>query len=569
MGSRIRAYSIPTSLYGWFLVDYADRLYPWGDYCGIPGGIPNRTTIYTTLGLAGQAPAYVQSVTVAQLNTALDNCPSEQTVRLYPGTYNFTGEIDFSGLVNKTLRGYGPGQTIVNGPSGSHVIGMANTTQVLATRYNVSGTIAKGAMSLTLAVAPPAQATVGNLMIIDELSDYDLMWHREEGTGYPHNGTTRGYSFTTRITNVTGNVISFAAPIPYAFASGLSPQVRFMQYGVSTSRCGVESMTINANAGGTDKVAQIIYADRFWMKDVDANEFTGGNGIVQVQASAQCEFRRCYVHDCDGYPNQGDGYAFYFWYDCSNALAEDNVIARTAMSIIASGTSGNVWGYNYSYASARAGMTYGCGAVLCNHGPHGVMSLFEGNIFDAFGNDGYHGSTSHQTLFRNCINGINPVTANDRVLIDLARASYYHTVVGNVLGDPSWTPDAYEMHGGQSHSYTSVYKLEYPDTGSTSYTPAVPWTNWTASFPNTLVRDNLYLNGNYDYYNAASVWVGGVTRSIPASLRHSSKPSWFGSLPWPAIGPDVSGYVQHIPAKDRWDAYVISADIDDLFAETP
>jgi hypothetical protein len=29
--------------------------------------------------------------------------------------------------------------------------------------------------------------------------------------------------------------------------------------------------------------------------------------------------------------------------------------------------------------------------------------------------------------------------------------------------------------------------------------------------------------------------------TLPASFAYSSKPSWFGSAPWPPIGPDVTG----------------------------
>jgi hypothetical protein len=38
-------------------------------------------------------------------------------------------------------------------------------------------------------------------------------------------------------------------------------------------------------------------------------------------------------------------------------------------------------------------------------------------------------------------------------------------------------------------------------------------------------------------------------------------------LDWPPIGPDVAGYVKDNPAKDRWDDFVVSGNIDDLFAD--
>src|ERR1019366_4928140 len=37
--------------------------------------------------------------------------------------------------------------------------------------------------------------------------------------------------------------------------------------------------------------------------------------------------------------------------------------------------------------------------------------------------------------------------------------------------------------------------------------------------------------------------------SLPASLYLSSRPSWWASASWPAIGPDVSGLAQSIPAQ--------------------
>src|SRR5580704_10648166 len=55
------------------------------------GAIPARTTTCSTLGAAGQSPTSVQSVTVAQINSALAACPSGQAVLLNAGTYNTAG----------------------------------------------------------------------------------------------------------------------------------------------------------------------------------------------------------------------------------------------------------------------------------------------------------------------------------------------------------------------------------------------------------------------------------------------------------------------------------------------
>ncbi len=56
------------------------------DWSGAGAGtIPARATLCSTLGMAGQAPTFVQSVTVAQINSALRAARAGQTVLLEPG----------------------------------------------------------------------------------------------------------------------------------------------------------------------------------------------------------------------------------------------------------------------------------------------------------------------------------------------------------------------------------------------------------------------------------------------------------------------------------------------------
>jgi hypothetical protein len=56
---------------------------------------------------------------------------------------------------------------------------------------------------------------------------------------------------------------------------------------------------------------------------------------------------------------------------------------------------------------------------------------------------------------------------------------------------------------------------------------------------------------------------------VPNSLYLTSRPAFFGSLDWPAIGPDVAGYYKNIPAVMRWNNYRISGRIEDLFSDSP
>src|SRR5882672_7377302 len=71
----------------------ATRVAQWQGTVGVEGGIPNVTTIYTTLP---------SSATLAQINSAIAACPSNQVVMLSAGTYTLNSQIVFpnkSGVV--------------------------------------------------------------------------------------------------------------------------------------------------------------------------------------------------------------------------------------------------------------------------------------------------------------------------------------------------------------------------------------------------------------------------------------------------------------------------------------
>jgi len=69
------------------------------------GGIPTNQTMFTN---------FTSSVTLAQLNAALQSCPSNQYVFLTNGTYNFNGTIEFDQTTGVVLRGNGESNTFLN-----------------------------------------------------------------------------------------------------------------------------------------------------------------------------------------------------------------------------------------------------------------------------------------------------------------------------------------------------------------------------------------------------------------------------------------------------------------------
>ena len=520
----------------------SDRLYDWRAYSGVPGGIPARTTIYTTL---------TSSATASQIAAAVAACPAGQVVRLSAGTYN-VGTLTISSANQSTLRGAGAGQTIINGSVSLTGGWFPTSADSWASPSAIASGYAKGSTTITLSTTPGASFVVGNLIQITQNDDYDLVWHREGNYA-----GTKNLRFTSRITGVSGNNISFATPIPYSYSARLNPIC--MAIATSNRLFGVENLTINGSVP-----VSMTGSDRCWFKDVEITGFN--NAGITSYNSIQCEIQRCYFHDAAGFPSS-DGYFILLQYGNSSWRIEDNIAVRCTMMIFNSASACFV-GYNYTYDSRRSTLPLIQPSFCSNHGPHSIMNLWEGNYGQRFTNDGYHGSGSHDVLFRNNFHGTNTATGwtNERRLIDLVKGSYYESVVGNVLGDPSYTPTLYQAHLMASHAESFCYVLGWAEGGSADATTySVPWTNWTASFPDVKVEATLFRHANYDYFHRATIYQSGVSQAIPPSLYYASRPSYFGSLQWPPIGPDVSGLVTNIPAQARWAAYLSSGSLADLF----
>ena len=525
--------------YGWLLVDNASRLIDW-TYCGVPGGIPNRTTVYTTLN---------PGVTAAQINTAINNCPSGQVVKLNAGTYSLSGAINFSVKAGVTLRGAGLGQTIVNSSSSANIV----TTDEIG----FSGDMAifsgytKGSTSIVMS-STPTNFTVGHLINIYQNDDISFVMAT---TGPGQNLRT-----THRITGKTGNTLTITPPLPYTLTAGLSPKASYCPL-VGATLCGIEDMTLNSTVG-SDNIVNFVDADRCWVKDVET--YNAGNAFIFVWYSLQCEVRRGFHHHALGSPNNPDGYGVYLYDGSSYCLVEDAIFSELFMGVLQSQSSCNAVLYNYFWKMTAYNLSWQLPSMNSSHGAHTMMSLWEGNMGEQFQADGYHGSSSHQTLFRNNIHGVHPTNTVNRKMIDLCRASYYFNVVGNILGDASWAPDWYEVSGDNEQT---IYRFGYPNMGNGDYVPGVPWPSlYGLTYPDAKVKATLLRHGNYDYYNHATIWDPAISiHAIPASLFYSSKPSYFGSLQWPPIGPDVPGYVTDIPAKARWHAYLVSGSLRDLF----
>jgi hypothetical protein len=68
-------------------------------------------------------------------------------------------------------------------------------------------------------------------------------------------------------------------------------------------------------------------------------------------------------------------------------------------------------------------------------------------------------------------------------------------------------------------------------------------------------------HGNFDYVTGSTKWETTIpggnasNHTLPASLYLAEKPSWWGTSPWPWVGPDLTPMVGTLPAQARFAAF--------------
>ncbi|HUP77440.1 MAG TPA: hypothetical protein VM260_02690, partial [Pirellula sp.] len=142
----------------------------WAGLVGVPGGIPNRSTIYAT---------FSPGATTADIQNALNNCPSNQVVFLNAGTYNLTQLT--MGRNGVTLRGatnqWGQPATVINSSGHGLLIGSCcnwygafGAPSSANTKAWTSG-FAQGTTSIQ--VANTTGLSPGMLVYLDQYNDVD------------------------------------------------------------------------------------------------------------------------------------------------------------------------------------------------------------------------------------------------------------------------------------------------------------------------------------------------------------------------------------------------------------
>ncbi len=517
----------------------ADRVIWWepGVTVGVFGGIPNRTTIYTNVppnsGRAG-------------IQTAINNCPSNQVVNLHTNAiYDVDDTIDFNNRDGITLRMNNSQLRATAGIDRYITIGGDLNW---SSRIDITSGWLKGASNLTLSSV--SGVAVGQLCIVDQTNEAGLVWDR---TG----STTRGMAVVHKVVAINGSVVTIWPPLIYSGPTN-APQFRF---NTDHARyCSVENGWFNNNGNTCDEGIWLHQSESCWIDDVRMTNMNTYN--VLITRSIFFEARNCVMNDS---PVHGPNHAGFLVGSTSSDMGScfglyyNNIILRIFPGIELNRASGNVIAYNFVADAFYDGFGQGVG-IDVNHLAHGFFNLCEGNICNMFQNDGYFGSGSDNSYWRNwahgyvthglTVNGV-PVPSNfNSKCFALNHYALRELLGANVSGYPTFNPVYYiATNDDYDVDEPTIYQFGYPNMGGNNYagTFTTGGHQMTGEDQRLDYRVELtvYLHGNWDSYNRAVIWKGGQDQDLPASLYLTSQPSWWPTnnpdFPWPWMNP-VTGY---------------------------
>jgi hypothetical protein len=532
------------------------------------------------------------------VNSALAACPSSTALLLSAGTYYVSGNITVPGKV--VLRGTGANQTILNANGTSGVVislGSSTTYPNISSDVSITGGTTAGSSSITVSSTPGI--SVGAYLLITELNDSTYVSITgADGTctwcdgGLGWNGTrVRGQ--IVEVTSVSGNTIGISP----ALYTGYTHTPLATPFSASGKYAGVENLQVFANNTGYSANFAMSECAYCWISGVEGNYTDGDHVVIDYSYRGQIQnsyFSNAFLHTSGTYDSD-----LVLRNKSTGMLVQNNILERLHSSVMLEwGAAGNVIAYNYMLGDFDSGSNYWTSSDISAHGAHPQFNLIEGNSNVSTHPDSDWGSGSNDTLFRNFIRGTgkncNPLTGRGTAVcspmgqpggsgvngwwtpegaraeaIDYEGTNY--NTVGNVLGSadmaglyaydnpPSGLLTQTRMvvavcgpapcGPGSRNNFNVAYNYslgygESADDGGSGFDSATPY-------------NTLFLHGDYASATNSITWAPGVTQSLPPSFYLPSKPAWFGNVPWPVIGPDVSGGI----TNSFGHAYAVPAEV--------
>jgi hypothetical protein len=406
-----------------------------------------------------------------------------------------------------------------------------------------------------------------------------------------------GQAQIVTVTGIAGSTVSFT-PAIYApnWSSSLSPFVWYSST-LPVAGFGLENLTVDTQSlGSIDSMIDFMWVAGSWIKNVrmDNNAVAASSARLHavIQSSTHITVRDSYMYG--GSPSSDD-YGIDFQWGTSDSLAENNISQHLTTGYIVEGAGqGNVFGYNYAVDDF-----FGGGWQIVDsfsHDEGDAYTLFEGQEGIGYEQDNAHATSDMLTYFRSYASGYDPVTQcpggglacynypscggtpcptppkNQHLMaVELQATNRYSNVFFNVLGSAS-NDTTYQNQGASGNPNSCpgypepvIYSLNFANSNQVPYSPTCVGASITldndplvsGSPGNPGVNGTLARWGNYDAQTGTVRTVSGETGSSAStypglatpstsygsykSLYLSVQPPFWGSQPWPAVGPDITG----------------------------
>jgi hypothetical protein len=334
---------------------------------------------------------------------------------------------------------------------------------------------------------------------------------------------------------------------------------------------GIENLRLQDAAPGTDNHGvTFLFTTRSWVKNVQIDtDLSAASPLSRIimpgMGSLNNTVRDSYIFS---QVNWSDHYGTDSRGSCGT-LFENNIWQSIPVPLENEGSCANVYTYNYIIHNVTSGGWLQPG--IQNHGGGFNFVLVEGNDAVGVGFDNYYGGSNFITVFRNRFYGYQagpPDTSTNQTYPGSNYAMYrFNNWIGNVMGYVGFHTN-YQVTANDGSSACNVSIWAIGLGGNCQHNIPAP--------DDQHAVDTIMRWGNWDVVTGAAQWnssevPSSVTKyanavpsshNLPASFIHSSAPSWWSvigqaSIPWPAIGPDVTsgnlansgGHANKIPAR--------------------
>jgi len=544
----------------------ANRRIDWSQ-AGVIGGIPNNYTQFCNVKVSIPGSTLVargdgSTPDDAALQAAINNAPNYSYIYIPAGVYALTNGVIIgspgttakhimllgtnSGPTNLTwFAGIGTGHAYNLVSIQQYTIGVSNAVTDLSAMTNGQGfaTFAStsGMLSNYFAVSSTSLIAAGYIgQGCNEVASYLHNWRQ-----------------IVQVTNVSGNTAYFTPPLRYDLTN--SSVVYFWEtsdFANSPNFCGIGNigMTFSNEAATVSDLLFLRGVNNCWVTNCNLHKLV--NAGVELTECSHCTIEGCAIDH--GWDYVG-GWAYGLWdFDVGTDNLFCNNIGYDLRHFYASEgyVSGDVVSYNYETNELfRSVNNTPAGAAMSGsyitHALGAKYILFEGNVGDVYSADNVLGESQDTTFFRDRAipvdhsddypSGITDQNESGAIAMCIETNNAYCSVIGCYLGWPG----------------ASITYWDTPQTGPGNYAGDIFAVGWCESggytWSGTNISQSTLLRAvNYDTVTGTTRTDVGLDTNLPNSYYLSSEPSWWGSGPWPAIGPDLTPMASPIPAQLRY-----------------